>query len=580
MWSLRDTPRGLKDSTALVVCVTAGMGFLLGAFARPSWQVAVESAQVLSGIVDYPVHNSFHIYHVKLWTVMNQFLAIPLLLGVSERTLSMVVSGGIAGLSYAAVGLCALAFSRNAFWAMAAPFLIDFTGVKEVLAVNYPMDFMGTPHTYGVAGLAWVLLTLSLLGLGCYRSGGVCLGLAPAVHPSMGAWCWLTLSAALVWNGFESIAFVRRVWKPVAVGAVLSAGSLLLQISFMRPVVPDVDDSTKSQFISSWVEFFDFHRRPVSVEWTGVQLGLAAVAIGLYWIPFWDRREREQSWLLTRTMIVVSAAALCGAAVTHMPASIVPPEILTLMPTRLFLLSNLIFVCAVWGVLGRSSSVWLRAAGLLLAVVLIAGDGSAMLYGIAAAAIASAVWKSLEPWMAASRPVRAEGAVTALAALLLLGLALQGLYVRMQAGAAARGGMVDRTNNAVLRKASETPGIVLTGTECCAFAQLRTHRPILVEVRGMDQIMYAPESGPDMNAALESVYGVDLLHPQESLRSDAFAEDLTPVTKPLWESRSAAEWERLGAEFGFTAVLTNPGWKLQLPEAARDGEHVLYSVSP
>ena len=150
MRKLESTIRSIRTSFAFALVATAGSGFLLGAFTRPSWQVSVESGQVLAGLVSYPANNSFYIYHLKLWTIVNQALALALTIGFSERTLSILVSGAMAGLSYAAVGLCVFAVSRNAFWTIAAPFLVDFTRVQSALAVNYPMDFMGTPHTYGV----------------------------------------------------------------------------------------------------------------------------------------------------------------------------------------------------------------------------------------------------------------------------------------------------------------------------------------------------------------------------------------------------------------------------------------------
>ena len=81
-----------------------------------------------------------------------------------------------------------------------------------------------------------------------------------------------------------------------------------------------------------------------------------------------------------------------------------------------------------------------------------------------------------------------------------------------------------------------------------------------------------------MNNALKSVYGVDLLNPAEVLRSAAFDEDLTPVAKPVWETRTIEEWKKLGETFGFSSVLTNPAWTLQLPEAARDSGTVLYRI--
>src|SRR5215831_12100396 len=149
------TISSLRSSVGFLLSATAASGFLLGAFTRPMWQAALESAQVLAGVVTYPSHNSFHIYHVKLWTALNQILALPLALGASERVLSIVVSGGVAALSFVAVGLCTFAVSRNAFWGIAAPFIVHFSPLRQFLAVNYPIKFMNTPNTYGVIGLAW-----------------------------------------------------------------------------------------------------------------------------------------------------------------------------------------------------------------------------------------------------------------------------------------------------------------------------------------------------------------------------------------------------------------------------------------
>src|SRR5262249_40896293 len=157
------------------------------------------SAQVLAGVVSYPSHNSFHIYHVKLWTALNQILALPLALGASERVLSIVVSGGVAALSFAAVGLCTFAVSGDAFLGIAAPFIVHFSPLRGSLAVNYPIDFMNTPHTYGVIGLAWSIGTLSLIALEV-PIAGLFLGLAPSIHPSLGVWSWFITGTVLLWQ--------------------------------------------------------------------------------------------------------------------------------------------------------------------------------------------------------------------------------------------------------------------------------------------------------------------------------------------------------------------------------------------
>ena len=79
---------------ALWVLLLSGiLGFRVGLLGFPDWQVAVETAQVVAGLVPYPPDNIFYIYHTKLWTSLHHLLALGLLAGVNERTLSLVISG-------------------------------------------------------------------------------------------------------------------------------------------------------------------------------------------------------------------------------------------------------------------------------------------------------------------------------------------------------------------------------------------------------------------------------------------------------------------------------------------------------
>lgn len=570
------TTRSLRNSISFLLLIAGGGGFLLGALTRPNWQVAVESAQVLAGVVSYPPHNSFHIYHVKLWTLLNQLLALPLALGSSERALSILISGGIAALSFAAVGLCTFAVSRDAFWGIAAAFLVNFSGVREVLAVNYPMDFMGTPHTYGVVGLAWMVTTLSLLALERYFIAGIFLGLALAVHPSMGLWCWFITSVVLIWNGRDSFNIVRKLWRPAAIGLAISGASFLLQLAWMGPVVPQVDASTQASFVSTWVTFFDFHRRIVDFGLPGVKLTMAAVVIALYLIPFFDEEDAAAPLFLLRTVIVASTLALIGAGISQLPASSVPQTLLTLMPTRVFLLSNLIFVAALFGLLKRFRNIWVGINSLFLAVSLAIGNTDVATYCLILSGTAFMIWKSVSVGDRKAVPSRASRWAPILTGTVILVLSVRGISEDLRTARAYQSAMLDRTNSTVLTLASKTNGLIAIGTQCCPFTQMRTRRPLLVETMALDQIMYAPESAPDMNNALKAVYGVDLLHPAEILTR--FEEDLTPVTRPVWERRSSDEWKRLSATFGFTAILTNPNWTLQLPEVARDSSYVLYGI--
>ncbi len=75
-----------------LLVVSGIIGFRLG-FHFAEWQAAVETAQVVAGIVHYPAGNPFYIYHQKLWTVLPQMSALALVGGLSEITVSRIISG-------------------------------------------------------------------------------------------------------------------------------------------------------------------------------------------------------------------------------------------------------------------------------------------------------------------------------------------------------------------------------------------------------------------------------------------------------------------------------------------------------
>jgi hypothetical protein len=94
----------------------------------------------------------------------------------------------------------------------------------------------------------------------------------------------------------------------------------------------------------------------------------------------------------------------------------------------------------------------------------------------------------------------------------------------------------------------------------------------------MDAVNYVPAAAPEMAHILKDVYGVDFFRPLGAL-ADAHRASLDPNTaKELWQSRTAAEWRKIGAEFGVTEILTPAGWSLALPLSAKSAHYLLYSV--
>ena len=119
--------------------------------------------------------------------MLHQLLALGLRAGVSELTLSLIVSGVQGMLTFQALALFVYALSRDILLAVGAAALIFFTRSAEYGTV-YPLFLLGTEHTYGVVGLSTGVLAVAMLGAGWYRAGALLLGMAPCIHPSLGSW--------------------------------------------------------------------------------------------------------------------------------------------------------------------------------------------------------------------------------------------------------------------------------------------------------------------------------------------------------------------------------------------------------
>src|SRR5688572_26096500 len=104
-----------------VLVVSAAAGFVVGAFARPTWTDNVESAQVLAGVVAYPQRTPMYDYHTSVYSLTIQAAAIALRLGVPEWPLCVVSSGLQGALSFSALALLGLAVSGRPALALLMP---------------------------------------------------------------------------------------------------------------------------------------------------------------------------------------------------------------------------------------------------------------------------------------------------------------------------------------------------------------------------------------------------------------------------------------------------------------------------
>lgn len=586
-------PRAL-DPGAWLLVVSGALGLGVG-LAFSGWQACVETAQVMAGLVRYPGDNPVFIYHVKLWTILVQVCALLLKAGLSEITVSTIISGLTGMLSLQALAMVVYALSRRVVLSIGAACLIVVTGAADH-GVMYPVMLFGSPHTYGAIGLSYVVLVVGLLGAGWIRSAAFLLGLAPAVHPSFGFWFGLTLAISLLWGYRRARVELRPALPYLAAGCALTAVSLAVQLG-MRPELPKLEPGEAQRYLSAFVGFWDWHRQPVPMHTIGVRFNLGAMALALIWLKWFAADlPRPAIWLLR--FVAVSGALSVGLAfVSWIPPNAVPMTLLVLMPSRLLNINAMIAVAILFGLLGAYR--FTAAAHVLIAVLSLAlllaerswlwilvgywrkptmasyfDDPQVMLaiaaVGLILVAVSAARGRGAGSGPRATAPVsRVRGALVGarILSVSVLGVALLS-FVQLTWQRASNVGWSsfgDARDRALFETAAAGRGLLLTGGDLF-LVQLRSRRPVLIDGGGLDALPYSLEAAPAMDRILRDVYGIDLFHPPLEARGGGRVPPA--ANRAAWEHYSLDQWREIRRRYHVTQVLSNADWRLDLPPVA------------
>ena len=578
---------------ALWVLLLSGLlGFRLGMTGFPDWQVAVETAQVVAGLVPYPPDNIFYIYHTRLWTVLHQLLAVGLRAGVSEITLSLIVSGVLGMLTFQALAVFVYALSRDVLLAVGAAALIFFTRAAEYGTI-YPLFLLGTPHTYGVVGLSTGVLVMGLIGAGWHRTGAFLLGVVPCVHPALGSWTGLVVGLAVVSDLRNLRAALWPALSWFLVGCSVTVVSLMIQIG-LTPATPAGMTRLSPEDLSTFIRLWDGHRAAVEILSIGVQLNLASAMVAFVWLRLFSSALPSSSRLLLRITVASSLLSVAMVPLSWIPPDRLPSALLVLMPGRYLNFGALTFVAMLIGLLGSCRAIWSRLVLLFLSCGLLVTSRS-MLWGFlerhhniqfhinirplwiaglsAVLLLAGAVWKS--------RGQRAEGEEahpSRLHPLHLSQLFLFALVVLMtmhQHAEVSGAHFNDRTNDVFFADVAARSGVLLLAGDLY-LVQLRTRRPVLLDSGALDTVMYSLETGAAMQRMLRDIYGLDLFNPPP----DAVGAGRIPALshRETWERYSPEKWRAIRRDFGVTQVLAYADWALQLPVASQSRRLLLYDI--
>lgn len=623
-----------RSSHVLQVLLWAGFsGFIVGVFLNATWQVAVEPAQVISGVVDYPRQTAFYIYQVKTWTAIHQVCAFFLWCGVSEAALSIILSGLLSMLYFQGLGLCTLAFSRRRILAVAAPFFVRWVYPTAGYGDVYPIHLGGSEHTYGQMGLGVMLLALALPAVGWRRLGAFVIGISPAVHPILGAFTWLIAASVLVRDFQKFRDHLRHSALYFGIGFSICLASIAYH--FWAPAaVPAMDRNTAEHFIQLFLPWELFHRTPVRFDSPGFVLNLLTLAISLSWLMYRFEEIPRCSLFLLRAFVVAGFLGITFSILTWFPNWVLL-ELVRWMPARITNLNILACLALLLGLLAsRPGDVRAQLVSALLVIgcplLNFAAYGAAF-YLMVTVGLALLTWRWLHhaAWsgicfvavgiLALGLLIRAVSDSRIYELILIFGLLLpllRGahsissswvekaprwskappaaalLFLTIIVGFVGLKAIIhplrygfapdlkEKVNGPVYAAAAQGNGILLCHANGAHLIQLRTRRPILMHdfLNSATVIPYVPEAGPETVRVWRDLYDIDVSQPPQDIQIDSLYMETQLRQKRLWESWSTQQWIKIGKQYRATEVLVSADWKLNLPKRFVGTKLVLYRI--
>lgn len=329
------------------------------------WQIAVESAQAVAGVVAYPADNPFYMYHLKSWTLLHQIPAALLAGGMSERWLSMALAGLTGALSFQAIALCAFVFCRNRFLACVIPLACDVTNACRDFECIHQIRLLPEEHwaIYGILGVAYVLFSWSLLAAEFRRACAIMLGLGPAIHPTLGAWGLLIAAPILAWRWRREPDRLKAELAAFSAGALITAISLGVQLYLARNI-SSPDPELARQLVTAFAQGWDNHRIAVSLVHPILAAVGCTIAIGLVWLYYGVDASGPEAILL-RCLCTSAVAGLALALSTHAQAWL-PFAYVMAMPGRFIDIIAVAFPAITVGIVARYQSRLLLHAVLTL----------------------------------------------------------------------------------------------------------------------------------------------------------------------------------------------------------------------
>jgi hypothetical protein len=397
---------------------------------------ATVPAQIMTGTVRYPAGHPLAVLMERAPGLSYQLAAIEWALHPSVWSISAVRNLLFLFASTFVPFAATLVLVRRPAWGHLAAVLTLSEGTCRFIGV-YLLWVFPSYWSSGHFGIHAAVLVAVLLLAGCWRLGGLLLGLLPAIHAAMSLVVWPWGAAFLPASGRRGRPW-GRVLVSAAVGLV-GVGAMLLAIRLLAPDVqalPPYDATADGETIlRSFMSTTDPHRQPIRVLTPAYLLSPVGFVV-LATLLLWPRRDVDDDGTFDRVACawLVALGAIAWALVfgTRIVQALgeLPIAVLSTMPGRfahvpVLLLLPLTVAALVRAVAGLARArrpagrvvmallPLLLVGGLLLDRVAVYSNFVAFLWG---------VWLGIEWWAAdpSRRPIVAVGTLALLVSLLVL----------------------------------------------------------------------------------------------------------------------------------------------------------------
>src|SRR5262249_18914353 len=193
---------------------------------------ALAPAQIIAGAVQYPAGHPHQIYYLKAYNLFHYLAGA--VWAITPATLAISAARNLLFLLASAFTPFALTvlLTRRPLWGHLVA-AATVTGAAPLFEGIYPMWIFPSGNSNGHLGLHAATLVVALLLARVWRTGGLLLGLLPALHPAMPLLILPWSGAYLLFSG-ESISRKEKVRLLRALGLGLGVCVALALIIYFR----------------------------------------------------------------------------------------------------------------------------------------------------------------------------------------------------------------------------------------------------------------------------------------------------------------------------------------------------------